>query len=285
MSNYDLSIPESLKRTQQWFGQIIGRPVDANSQMNPISPSGRSMTEEALDYITSGPVLRADQRIEIYNQQYWWRLLNALHENLPLTTRLFGYQDFNESLAKPYLVKYPPQHWSLNFLADRFPQWIQEEYYASDRELILHVAEIDWAFNVCFVAPQFPIDGQAEKLQTQPYVQFFRLPYDLFQFRKEFLLQTPEYWEENEFPSLHHFEADSPGHFVLYRNSYNNIVHEKIEASEFTVLEYVRKGISLDDLCAWLETLPPESLLYKDSNIHLGEWFQRWTASGWLQQS
>ena len=150
MMGYDEKVPLLLKREQQWFGSIIGRAIDEDSKMNPISPSGVLMEEEAAEHIAPSPTMRPAQRIQIYNQQYWWRLLNTLQESFPLVTRLFGYVDFNRIIGIPYLTKYPPRHWSLAMLGDRLSRWCLEEYQSEDRELVSQAAELDWAFSCCF---------------------------------------------------------------------------------------------------------------------------------------
>jgi hypothetical protein len=131
---FDSKVPTLLKETQEWFGSIISRAIDGNSQMNPISPTGRPMREEAWDHIRPSPTLQPAQRIQIYNQQYWWRLVNTLQESFPLVTRLFGFHAFNFTIAMPFLLKYPPNDWTLNSLGDRLPRWIEEEYKADDRQ-------------------------------------------------------------------------------------------------------------------------------------------------------
>ncbi|MCE5319184.1 MAG: DNA-binding domain-containing protein, partial [Parachlamydia sp.] len=149
---YDSKVPTPLKETQQWFGSIIARPVDGNSCMDPISPSGQPIQVEASQYIRPSPTLQPAQRIQIYNQQYWWRLLNALQESFPLVTRLFGCHDFNISIGMPYLQKYPPCHWTLNVLGDNLPAWVEEYYSDDDRKLIRDAALIDCAFCHSFTA-------------------------------------------------------------------------------------------------------------------------------------
>lgn len=292
---FDTTVPEKLKMTQQWFASIITRPIDENSEMMPISPKGMPMTEEAREFIAPSPTLQPAQRIEIYNQQYWWRLLSALHENFPLVTRMFGYHDFNMQLAFPYLVKYPANHWSLNNIGERFPRWIEEEYHAQDKTLVLLSAQVDLAFSDSFVAGELPkislerlatpgdISSLADQpLQLQPYVVLFRLPYDLFQFRQKFLLQEPEYWLQNDFPKLTHYDRDESGYFVLFRDKFNRIEFKQISQSEFLLLEQFELPTTIDAVCEWLELQSANSEVYQDAGKDLAEWFQNWISLQWL---
>lgn len=287
---YDTKVPQQLKKIQQWFGSIISRPIDDNSQMIPLSPSNKPMEEEAAIYIAPSPTLHPAQRIQLYNQQYWWRLLNAFQESYPLVTRLFGYYDFNKTIVIPYLVKYPPRHWSLSLLGDRLTYWIEKEYHADDKVLVLNAAKIDWAFNYSFIASQLsPITANdlsegknaanllKRKLYLQPSLHFFEMNYDLFQFRIEFLKQEPNYWIENDFPELVH---DKTRFFYLYRTQKNDISWNEISQGEYHLLQLFRKGATIEKACSWLES--QEASLYNAAikNLHL--WFQEWTIRGWL---
>jgi len=289
--SYDLQVPNELKRTQQWFGSIIGRPIDEDSRMDHISPSGESMEIEAAKYIAPSPALRPAQRIQIYNQQYWWRLLGILQEGFPFLTRLMGFYDFNRHLGIPYLVKYPPNHWSLFHLGARLPQWVKEEYHAKNREMILHGAEIDWVFNLSFVVEQLPpltseLIATPENLEkilenriyAQKHIELFQLPGDLFQLRDTLLQHPPEHWQNHPSPPCEKSEKNL--YFIVYRNLRNEISWKEISAGEYHLLMLLKKGTTIDEACEWLEE--QQSTLCDEVEQHLIEWFQDWTMRGWL---
>lgn len=291
---FDPKVPADLKKMQQWFGSIIARPIDINSSMDPVSPSGRPMEEEAYDFISPSHTLRPAQRIELYNQQYWWRLLGALHDNFPMVTRLFGYDDFNQAIGIPYLQVYPPETWTLNPLGDYLPNWIKNEYEANDKQLVWNAAKIDCAYVKSFMAKRekslsaTSLSGEdlllmADKpMKLQSHVHLFKLPYDLFQFRTEFLKKEPEYWVENDFPKLRHFPKNEPGHFILYRKK-NQVDFLKISQNEYSVLQRFKLGWTVDGLCEWLEKQPEDSPILAEALNKLREWMQRWVSQGWLK--
>ncbi len=287
---FDPHVPQKLKKTQIWFASIITRAIDESSHMNPISPSGVPMTEEAKHYVAPSPTLKPHQRIELYNQQYWWRLLSTLHEIFPLVTRLFGYAAFNQTIGFPYLEAYPPNHWSLNPLGSRLPQWIQESYQGDDQDLILHAAQIDSAFNDAFLTEQFPPLDMSQlpnpqdissilplPLKLQPHIQLFKLPYDLFSFRFEMLKEGGDYWVDHEFPEI---DKKHDFYFVLYRNQNNDVSWSEIGKTEYLLLNLFKEGISIDDACFELEQQDGDT--YRDAIAHLAEWFQKWTQRSWL---
>lgn len=284
--SYDLSVPSRLKKTQQWFASIITRAIDEDSRMNPIAPSGQPMEQESAVYIAPSPTLKPAERIQIYNQQYWWRLLSTLHESFPLVTRLFGYHDFNQLIAVPYLLKYPPNHWSLNCLGDRLPRWVDEEYKNQDKLLISHAASIDWALGDSFVAPDEAVEQDLSTFSDKPLhlhssVHLFEMPYDLFQFRAEFLKEDPDYWVEHDFPQLIHEPEGQLAFYIVFRNSQNNVEVEKLSKGEYLVLRQFAAGATVDALCDWLDEQKDANLCSEASQkLHL--WFQRWIAHQWL---
>ena len=291
---FDTAVPHLLKNTQHWFASIITRPIDEDSVMNPISPSGRPMVEEAWEHIAPSPTMQPADRIQIYNQQYWWRLMSTMHDIYPLVVRLFGYRDFNQLLAVPYLTKYPPNHWSLSYLGERFPQWIEEEYHEKDKALVLNAAKIDFAYNNSFLTGSnegietcnFNSEDEAARLlelplKLQSHLHLFEFPYDLFQYRIDFLKQDPDYWVEHDFPDLIQHPKEDLYCFVLYRTRGNSIAVENISTDEYKVLQRFTSGSTVDLICEWLEE-QADTALTEAASTHLNLWFQRWIASQWL---
>ena len=235
-------LPQSLKEIQIWFAGVITQPLDENNRIHLISPSGNQIEKEAEKYIVPLPQLKSHERIQIYNQQYWWRLLDSLHDAFPTVTRLFGYQEFNTKIAIPYLVTYPSNHWNLNFLGNRLPQWIEEYYKENDKNLILNAARIDWAFTECFLTPHHPPAKDVDKIMEgritlQPHIFLWENEFDLIQLREDFNMQEPEYWLVNDFPELK--KGPTP-FFVLYRTLQNDLNYKSISEAEYLLLKEIR---------------------------------------------
>lgn len=290
MSSFDQNLPPTLQKVQQWFGSIITRPIDFNNQMNPISPSGTPMEIEACQFIVPGPILKPDQRIQIYNQQYWWRLLNTLHELFPLVVRLFGYQSFNQTFGFPYLVQYPPAHWALHTIGNRLPAYISQNYQSDDSQLVYEAALLDCAFTHAFLAEHLPTDLQALaqgelvnilalSLKLQPHFFLFEFHYDLLNFRTALLNETPEFWIENDFPEL----KILPTYCAVYRNKFNIVTTEILAEDEYRFLKLFEAGISIDEACEWLDEQTDP--IFAESNEALQHWFHKWFAQEWLSKA
>lgn len=283
-----MTVPQELLETQRWFGSIIERPIDINSRMNPISPSGVSMEEEAKAYILPSPTLMAHERIQIYNQQYWWRLLSILHENLPLLVRLFGYVDFNQTIGFPYLTDHPPDSWSLNPLGSKVVEWLEKNYDQEDRDFVIDAAHVDVAYNDGFTALQLPPLSQEDNLyalleiplRLQPSASLYRFDSHLFPFRQTMLQKEPDYWEEHDFPKL---AKGAQVCTLLYRNKKLNLTFEEIHPSEHFLLSLFQKGTTIAQACDALEAQP--SFMTQEAEAKLPEWFQKWALRGLLAKS
>lgn len=278
---FDTKVPKELRKTQEWFASIITRPIDQDNNMMELSPSGKAMSVEAKKFIVPSPTLKSHQRIEIYNQQYWWRLLSILHENFPFVTRLFGYYDFNQTIGFPYLVKYPPSDWSLNHLGSALSSWVDEFYHENDKELIQNAAAIDYAYNISFFAAKkksinFETSNLEElsskSLTLQPHIHLFAFNNDLFKFRADMQKESPEYWMENDFPKLEKGEY----YFILYRNHQNYVLSDTLSKVAYQILKAFQIGASIDSICEWLETEDEATCNEAMQNMQI--WFRNWSA-------
>lgn len=278
-----------LKSTQEWFAGIITNRLAEKDSIQPYSPHGCLIAEEAAKYVIPSSTLRPHQRMQIYNQQYWWRLLNTLHVNFPLVTRLFGRNAFNEKIGIPYLLSNPPNHWSLTVLGERLSKWIAESYREPDQSLVLNACHLDWAFMASFIAPHYPVPNFIQMIQEnpenmanqmfylQPHIALFTWEYDLFTFRGNFLKKDIDYWVEHRFPSL---PKGKRYYFILYRNVKNHLAWREIKKEEFILFERFKMGVTINEACSYLES--QEASIYEYAASHLQKWLQEWTQAEFL---
>ncbi len=290
MNSTILQIPEELMYTQEWFAGVITQRLGDKDRINPISPDGGLIAEEAARYIVPNEKMRPHQRIQIYNQQYWWRLLNTMHTNFPFVTRLFGYQAFNEEISIPFLLDHPPSTWMLSYIGEQLPAWIKEKYKKSDSPLIQNAAMLDWAFTASYIAPQSPLldlstlqqGGDPARflsatLYLQPHIQLFKWDYNLIAFREKFMEKDVDYWTKQSFPKL----SKLKGCFLLYRTIGNGISYKEISSAEYDLLSLFKQGTTLEDAFGQVEK---DEVLYNEVAANLQAWIQSWTQMGILSQ-
>lgn len=262
--------PPFLIDLQSWFSRIETFPLTPSEFPN-YPPE---IKEQITQKITDGPNLNAEQRIGIYNQQYWWRLWEILQNHYPSLVRIFGPQDFNDTIATPYLTKYPPNSWDLHTLGTRLPEWIQKEYQEEDIHLILPLAQIDEAHQRIPYEQQLrPATKITEisRLTLQPFISLFSLHADLFTFRKMLIDQDKNYWEKNEFPEI--TKNGECSYFVLYKQGID-LEYKAIDKSEYILLNAFKNGATIAEALSYLSG--------EETDNQIGDWFQSWTSQQWL---
>ena len=137
-----LKIPKSLKNFQSDFAKIIATPFDRNSEEN-FQVQNKKYDKIFLSKIENQNNISSDERIQYYNRSYWFRLINLLQKEMPLTPRIIGLNNFN-NLAMTYLEKYPLQSQILNDIANNFLTFIKEKHQWNNK-LIKQVAHIEVA--------------------------------------------------------------------------------------------------------------------------------------------
>ncbi len=299
--SYDPNAPEKLKEVQSWFASVITQPIDNKSHIAPLSPQGNPIESEAPLYIKPSPTLKPEQRIEIYNQQYWWRLLNVMHTTYTMATRMLGYKKFNDEIAVPYLEAFPSEHYSVSHIGDRLLEWMEHHYAGSDKQILTDAIAIDDAMNRAFFETSFcpitegiaPEEAFTVHAQLQPHVTLFKMDYDLFGFRKEIHSKDPDYWSSHHYPNLEHALSEQGGHFpqlkkdrtycfIVYRTRMNRVQWEEIPLAEHALLSLFIDGVSIEQACEWLSEKGKEYLT--DAGPHIQEWIQGWIAKQLLRE-
>lgn len=286
MSN---DVPTALLEMQEWFSNIITTRLEDDDTIAKKTISGNSIIEEAKLYVTPSHTLEPYERMEIYNKGYWYRLLDILIDAFPLVSRLFGAYDFNQKLAIPYLMKHPSQHWDLNFLGNRFVQYLEESYHEKDRKLILFSAKVDWACQESFfVEAQPALDTHllkpeeilSKQIKLQPHIQLFEFPYDLISYREAFLKEEVDFWIDHDFPKLSKQKAPSSYFFILFRSLQPLVEIKAIDEAEFFLLKSIQKGKTIEEALEEVEQIG--GTLYKETETKIAFWLQEWLLRKWL---
>lgn len=260
-----------LVEIQKWFGAMISQPLQPDNAIAPITPFGTEVKVEAAKHIAPSPALESYQRIQIYHQQYWWRLLKCLQENFPSLTNLYGHESFNQKIGIPYLSENPPTHWALCRLGQSLPIWLEKHNFPTE------LAHIDAAAQRAFwMAAYSPIDFAAlseqetltKKLFLQPHVHLFSFEEDFFSFREALLNK-----ENAELKKGKCF-------FALYRNPKNQVKWKELMIGEYNFLALFKEGMAIQEACLEIEKKGGKSLQEAEELLPL--WFREWTFLQWF---
>jgi len=176
----------NLLEFQRRMAEDVRRPLTQNYEMQRTTEDGMSTEEIAAGYITPNARLSSFERLEIYNRQYWFRVISAVSEDFPTLNAVLGAQRF-DALILAYLQENPSTSWTLRNLGARLPAFLKEhpEFTGNRRSLALDVARLEWAYVEAFDGkhwdPLAPEDvhaiGPDSKLSLQPHLQLLALKY------------------------------------------------------------------------------------------------------------
>src|SRR5579872_1761974 len=108
----------NLRTIQQRMSTAVMQPLTPAYNMRPKNARGKSMRKEAAEFIKPNDRLTSFERLELYNKQYWFRILGALAEDFPGLQAVVGERKF-DALSKAYLKECPSQSFTLRNLGSQ----------------------------------------------------------------------------------------------------------------------------------------------------------------------
>lgn len=297
----------TLAELQREMAAAVMMPLTPDEDMRTHAPDGRPMTEVAAAFIAPNSRLTSFERLEIYNRQYWYRVLGALAEDFPALRLIVGARAF-ERLSIDYLTAHPSRSFSLRNLGSRLEQWLAAHPQAAGRRqrLALDVVKIEWAFVEAFDnAERTPLtldqiatlDGNS-RLGLQPHLQLLALDYPadelVLELHKEQKRGASEAGVKQEDAALADPEsgvdADNrpaplprlrrkPTWVAAHRFD-NAVYYRRLAYEEFLTLTALARGLSLGDA---LEAGFKGSRKSEARQAALvGSWFAHWAQLGWV---
>jgi hypothetical protein len=285
-----------LEALQRAMASAVMMPLTAEEEMRSHAADGRAMAYVAAEFIAPNSRLTSFERLEIYNRQYWFRVLSALAEDFPALRAVVGARRFDE-ISVAYLIDHPSRSFSLRNLGSKLVEWLESHPQLMGRRhsLAVDVARIEWAFVEAFDnAENTPLtleqiatlDGDS-RLAVQPHVRLMALNYPadevvlaLHDGEKRQASEAGvkhEGWEDEpvRLPKLRRRAVWVAAHRVDFC-----VYYRRMEREEFLTLEAIREGRTLG---AALETAFSESRIPEPRRAgRVRAWFSTWAELGWI---
>ena len=286
----------SLRHIQSTMLAAIRRPLMEDESMQP-EWGGRATSEVAETFIKPNDRLTSFDRLEIYNQQYWWRLLSNIQDDQVGLRAMLGEEKFDE-LATAYLESFPSRSWSLRDLSGKLADFIvAQPKWTSPRTLAARdLARFEWAQTVAFDAAQHPrvedelLGSQADTLRLglQPYLSLLDLDYAVDEYTVAVKKKNQSLRNDasNAFdaPTEHKLVKRGPMPkkkriWLAVHRMDNTVYFKRLEREAFLMLSALREG---QTLAAAVESALAEANPKKDWIGIIRGWFQTWAALGWF---
>src|SRR5580698_4364311 len=137
---------KNLRSLQRDFAAAVMRPLTPGERMKPKWVDGKPMRKVAAKFIKPNDRLSSFERIEIYNRQYWFRLIDSFYGDFPGLRAILGRLKFNR-LAKEYLTAHPSSSYTMRNLGRFLPGFVEKhpELVRPRFKLALEMAKFEWA--------------------------------------------------------------------------------------------------------------------------------------------
>jgi Putative DNA-binding domain len=251
----------SLLDLQRRMSEDVRRPLTPDFKMQTVTEKGLSTSEIAAGYIRPNPLLTSFERLEIYNRQYWFRVIGAVSEDYPALNAVLGPKRF-DTLVRAYLEENPSTSFTLRDLGGKLPIWLaaHPEYGGTRRHLAVDVARLEWAYVEAFDKASVPPLGEADlagllpdsTLLLQPHLQLLDLRYPVDEVVLAVRKNTPEIdivsnavadrktTTRASLPSIRR----SPVYLAVHRFD-NSVYYRLIDREAFLLLAALRDGHSI----------------------------------------
>lgn len=275
-----------LSEIQSRMAKALFQPLDASWGMQRSSATQPEPSRDAELYIRPNRRLSAFERLEIYNQSYWYRLLDALAEDFPGLCAIVGRKRFTQ-LSFAYLADCPSRSFTLRNLGSRLTRWLPRhaEWIAEAPRLALDMAHLEWADVVAFDGAERPradansvlAQGAEARFGLQPHMTLIEAAYPVDDLRI-----TINALAEGEFAKARararRVAKRKPDDLFLavYRRELS-VHYLRLAAQEYRLLRALGRGASLAAAIGLIVS--------RGSDPHpdqLRDWFEKWSRLGWL---
>jgi Putative DNA-binding domain len=287
-----------LMELQRTMARAVMQPLTASERMQRRAPNGGSMRRYAARFVKPNDRLTSFERLEIYNRQYWFRVLSSMIEDFPGLRAVLGERRF-EAMSKAYLVDCPSRSFTLRDLGSRLESWLckNPKWAGRNQALAVDLTRLEWADVEAFdgkaepallPADLFNVAGERLKLKLQPYIQLLSLRYPV----DDLLLEVRHDDEDTGFASNAFQERrkrkrvsavaklkPAPIFLAVHRIDYS-VYFRRLEAEEFAVLSALREGKTIG--AAIGAAFKKSSIAPEQRPATVQEWFQTWAALGWF---
>jgi len=283
----------TLLELQRTMTASVMRPLTPDFGMQEKTVDGKPMRVQAATFIKPGKELSSFDRLEIYNRQYWFRVLSLFADDFPGLRAALGEKRF-DALSVAYLAENPSVSYTLRNLGSSLVQWLRENpKWAGKRyDLVLDIARLEWAYVEAFdngehlplTAADLSQCSAESHLALQPHVQLLELSHPVDDFIIAVHRAQPEAnvasnaVTEGRKPRSRRIAPikREPTYLAVHRFDYS-VYYKRLECEAYLTLRALGNGSNLGN--ALTEAFTGSSI---PQPARVQEWFATWAELGWF---
>jgi hypothetical protein len=287
----------NLLEIQRQMAQAVMMPLTPSERMRNIAPDGRSLRAVANSIIKPSDRLTSFERMEIYNRQYWFRVLSGFADDFPGLRAVLGTRAFDR-VAQAYLQDCPSKSFTLRNIGVHLESWLKKhpKFAGPRQKLALDMVRLEWAeingFDGKRETPLKPedlaqVDPAILRLRLQPYLSLLDLRYPVDDLLIELRKDSEDVSVASNALSERHKHKRviavarmklSPIFLVVHRVD-EEVFFRRVGQREFDILSSLRCGKSLSGALA---SARDGTLRISARLTEIEGWFHTWSMLGWF---
>lgn len=282
-----------LARVQRWMQAVISHPggVGPGAESDEAQRHLSVAPDEIERVISPSARMSGEERLSIYANAYFARLLECMRAVFPFTAKTVGEEAFDE-LALGYLERYPSRSYTLDRLGAEFARYLEETRPDLDDEgrptetwpdFLIDLAGLEWAIGEVFDGPgvegrpllaaddlrMIPAERWPEaRLVTAPCLRLLTLRFPLNDYYTAL--------RDDETPPL---PEPAESYLALTRREYV-VRRHALERPQFELLSALAAGETVGVAIERAAQVSSEGLDALAANLE--RWFREWTAAGFF---
>lgn len=287
----------NLLALQRRVAAAVMQPLTSQDRMRRKTGEGLSLRAEAEALIKPNQVLSSFERLEIYNRQYWFRVLSCFAEDFQGLRSIVGPRKF-ERLMRAYLADCPSLSFTLRNLGSRLEVWLRSntEWIAPRKTLALDMVRLEWAHVETFDGGYEPILTPADiesaglelRIALQPYIRLLELTYPV----DDLLIEVHDHEVANDTSSnaartrqlrsrvRRYAQPDPQRIYLAVHRMDDSVYYKRLQVESFRLLKALSNQMTLDE--AIEIAFFTSAMTEYERVIATQEWFANWATLGWF---
>lgn len=258
---------------------LLYRLITAPNGVDEALATEKALTPRGLeDIIASDDRLSARERLEIYANAYFFRLLDVFKEDYPALLAVAGDTHFH-NLITGYLIHHPPTEPSVLYAGRHLPEFLRTHPMRERWPFLADLATLECAtLEVFHAADAPPLSHEAARAippQDWPAIRFQLHP-------AARLLDLA--WTVDRLPGAVAASAawQTPEHRaarILVWRIKSQVHYREVECAEHLALQLATNGATFAAAC---EAIAAQTDAAADAAAQINQWLARWVSDGVL---
>ncbi|HUK35428.1 MAG TPA: putative DNA-binding domain-containing protein [Vicinamibacterales bacterium] len=284
----------NLDQIQRAMFHAVRQPLTPDDGMRDTALDGTSLIDTAERVIKANDRLTSFERLEIYNRQYWFRLVTSMCDDFDGLRAVLGDKQFHK-LAVGYLVNHPSASFTLRNLGHAIEAWLSahRDYVTGVEDIALDMAKLGWAEVEAFdgescqqvSAADLAQMGPDPLLRLQPYIQVLELSCPAHDLLLRLRARRPRKDKYDDNAPVRRLAArylPKPQQtFVAVHRLENSVYFKDITAEAFAMLTCFKREATVSEA---IEAVDWTGRSEEEIGTFVRDSFANWASLGWFCQ-